>query len=44
MAMMIHNEKNGTGEKTLYEKKPSFFIKFMKWIEKGQKNQIQCVS
>jgi len=40
----MNNEKNITGKKPLEHKKPTLFMKFMKWIEKGQQNKIQCTS
>jgi len=42
--MMNNIEKNTTGEKSLRHKKVSIFVKFMRWIEKGRENEIQCVS
>jgi len=42
--MMNNNEKNIPVEKPLQHKKISVFMRFMKWIEKGRENEIQCVS
>ena len=44
MALMKNNEKNIVGEKSMPDKKPSFFMKIMGWIEKGQKNRPPCGS
>jgi len=42
--MKNNNEKNRTGENPSRQKKNSVFMRFMKWIEKGRENEIQCVS
>jgi hypothetical protein len=44
MAVMKNNEKEIVEGKLPPDKKPSIFMKFMGWIEKGQKNSIQCGS
>lgn len=41
---MVNIARNIAGAKTPQEKKLSVFMRFMKWIEKGRENEVQCIS